>query len=230
VTTTRRRRGRVRRADDGAVSKGAAGGQGQRQRAHPGRDWGGQGSASKLHPQRIRRADKPFLKLNCAAVAETLLDSELFGHEPGAFTGANKSRKGLIQAADGGTLFVDEVGEMSLPMQAKLLRAAGQGEITRVGSTTVVKVDVRFVAATNRDLANDVKTGHFREDLYYRLAVFELIVRRCAIARARSSRWRASSWATLPRIPIDSLLTSRPMPWLSCFATTGRETSASFAT
>jgi len=131
--------------------------------------------ANCIHSE-SRRADKPFLKLNCAAVAETLLDSELFGHEPGAFTGANKSRKGLIQAADGGTLFIDEVGEMSLPMQAKLLRAAGQGEITRVGSTTVVKVDVRFVAATNRDLANDVKAGRFREDLYYRLAVFELIV------------------------------------------------------
>jgi DNA-binding NtrC family response regulator len=131
--------------------------------------------ANFIHSE-SRRADKPFLKLNCAAVAETLLDSELFGHEPGAFTGANKSRKGLIQAADGGTLFVDEVGEMSLPMQAKLLRAAGQGEITRVGSTTVTKVDVRFIAATHRDLASDVKTGHFREDLYYRLAVFDLVV------------------------------------------------------
>ena len=131
--------------------------------------------ANYIHGE-SRRADKPFLKLNCTAVAETLLDSELFGHERGAFTGAVKARKGLIEAADGGTLFIDEVGEMSLPMQAKLLRAAGQGEITRVGSTTVTKVDVRFIAATNRDLANDVKTGRFREDLYYRLAVFDLIL------------------------------------------------------
>jgi DNA-binding NtrC family response regulator len=131
--------------------------------------------ANFIHSE-SRRADKPFLKLNCTAVAETLLDSELFGHERGAFTGAVKARKGLIEAADGGTLFIDEVGEMSLPMQAKLLRAVGQGEITRVGGTTVTKVDVRFIAATNRDLSNDVKAGRFREDLYYRLAVFELVV------------------------------------------------------
>jgi DNA-binding NtrC family response regulator len=131
--------------------------------------------ANYIHSE-SRRADKPFLKLNCTAVAETLLDSELFGHERGAFTGAVKARKGLIEAADGGTLFIDEVGDMSLPMQAKLLRAVGQGEITRVGGTTVTKVDVRFIAATNRDLLNDVKTGRFREDLYYRLAVFELVV------------------------------------------------------
>jgi transcriptional regulator with AAA-type ATPase domain len=131
--------------------------------------------ANYIHSE-SRRTDKPFLKLNCAALAETLLDSELFGHEPGAFTGAHKAHKGLIAAADGGTLFIDEVGEMSLPMQAKLLRAVGQGEITRVGSTTVTKVDVRFIAATNRDLLNDVKTGRFREDLYYRLAVFKLVV------------------------------------------------------
>jgi DNA-binding NtrC family response regulator len=131
--------------------------------------------ANFIHSE-SRRAAKPFVKFNCTAMAETLLDSELFGHERGAFTGAVKAHQGLIEAADGGTLFVDEVGEMSLPMQAKLLRAVGQGEITRVGSTTVAEVDVRFIAATNRDLANDVKTGRFREDLYYRLAVFQLVV------------------------------------------------------
>jgi DNA-binding NtrC family response regulator len=131
--------------------------------------------ANFIHSE-SRRAGAPFLKLNCTAVAETLLDSELFGHERGAFSGAVKARKGLIEAADCGTLFIDEVGEMSLPMQAKLLRAVGQGEITRVGSTTVAEVDVRFIAATNRDLAQDVKTGRFREDLYYRLAVFQFVV------------------------------------------------------
>jgi DNA-binding NtrC family response regulator len=131
--------------------------------------------ANFIHSE-SRRADKPFLKRNCAAMTETLLDSELFGHERGAFSGAVKANKGVIEAADGGTLFIDEVGEMSLPMQAKLLRAVGQGEITRVGSTTVAKVDVRFIAATNRDLAAEVKAGRFREDLYYRLAVFELLV------------------------------------------------------
>jgi DNA-binding NtrC family response regulator len=131
--------------------------------------------ANFIHSE-SRRADKPFLKRNCAAMTETLLDSELFGHERGAFSGAVKANKGVIEAADSGTLFIDEVGEMSLPMQAKLLRAVGQGEITRVGSTTVAKVDVRFIAATNRDLAAEVKAGRFREDLYYRLAVFELVV------------------------------------------------------
>jgi len=131
--------------------------------------------ANFIHSE-SRRAAKPFVKFNCAAMAETLLDSELFGHERGAFTGAVKAHKGVIEAADNGTLFIDEVGEMSPPMQAKLLRALGQGEIVRVGSTAVAKVDVRFIAATNRDLANEVKAGRFREDLFYRLAVFELMV------------------------------------------------------
>jgi DNA-binding NtrC family response regulator len=131
--------------------------------------------ANFIHSE-SRRVSKPFVKFNCAAMAETLLDSELFGHERGAFSGAVKAHKGVIEAADSGTLFIDEVGEMSLPMQAKLLRALGQGEIVRVGSTAVAKVDVRFIAATNRDLASEVKSGRFREDLFYRLAVFELVV------------------------------------------------------
>jgi DNA-binding NtrC family response regulator len=117
------------------------------------------------------RAQKPFIAINCAAVTETLLESELFGHERGAFTGADKSRGGLFEAAHEGTLFLDEVAEMSSAAQAKLLRVLANGEIQRVGSTVTRKVDVRVLAATHRDLRERVHDGLFREDLFYRLAV-----------------------------------------------------------
>src|SRR4051812_17390378 len=118
-----------------------------------------------------QRAHKPFIAINCAAVTETLLESELFGHERGAFTGADKARGGLFEAAHEGTLFLDEVAEMSAAAQAKLLRVLASGEIQRVGSTVTRKVDVRVLAATHRELQDRVKEGLFREDLYYRLAV-----------------------------------------------------------
>jgi two-component system response regulator HydG len=118
-----------------------------------------------------RRANRPFIAINCAAVTETLLESELFGHERGAFTGAEKARNGLFEAAHEGTLFLDEVAEMSPAAQAKLLRVLANGEIQRVGSTTPRKVDVRVLAATHRDLRVRVREGQFREDLFYRLAV-----------------------------------------------------------
>ena len=118
-----------------------------------------------------QRAPKPFIAINCAAVTETLLESELFGHERGAFTGADKARGGLFEAAHEGTLFLDEVAEMSAAAQAKLLRVLASGEIQRVGSTTTRKVDVRVLAATHRNLQQRVREGLFREDLYYRLAV-----------------------------------------------------------
>jgi DNA-binding NtrC family response regulator len=118
-----------------------------------------------------QRAHKPFIAINCAAVTETLLESELFGHERGAFTGADRARGGLFEAAHQGTLFLDEVAEMSAAAQAKLLRVLASGEIQRVGSSATRKVDVRVLAATHRELQERVQNGLFREDLYYRLAV-----------------------------------------------------------
>lgn len=129
--------------------------------------------ARRLH--RISaRADKPFVAVNCAAIPETLIESELFGVERGAFTGASSSRPGRFERADGGTLFLDEVGTLSLPGQGKLLRALQEGEVERVGGTRTLKVDVRVVAATNVDLQAEVRAGRFREDLFYRLNVYPI--------------------------------------------------------
>ena len=121
-----------------------------------------------------RRAKAPMISVNCAAIPETLIESELFGHEKGAFTGASAGRAGLVEAADGGTLFLDEIGELPLEAQARLLRVLQEGEIRRVGSVHSQKVDVRLIAATHRDLKTLAKTGQFREDLYYRLHVIAL--------------------------------------------------------
>jgi len=122
------------------------------------------------------RKDGPFVKVNCAAITETLLESELFGHEKGAFTGAHRLKEGRFRQADGGSLFLDEVSEMSMGMQVKLLRALQEREITRVGGEEVVKVDVRVIAATNKDLIQEIESERFREDLYYRLNVVTLNV------------------------------------------------------
>ena len=120
------------------------------------------------------RADGPFVAINCGAFQEELLANELFGHEKGAYTGAGEAHAGLIEAANGGTLFLDEIAEMSLAMQIKLLRVIQEQEVQRIGSTRVVTVDVRFVAATNRDLRNEVASGRFRQDLFFRLDVVTL--------------------------------------------------------
>jgi DNA-binding NtrC family response regulator len=126
--------------------------------------------AAALHAA-SRRSAASFVKLNCAAVPSELIESELFGHEKGAFTGAAAARKGKFELADGGTLFLDEVGDMPAAMQAKVLRALQEGELERVGGQQTLKVDVRVIAATNKDLPAQVAAGAFREDLYYRLAV-----------------------------------------------------------
>ena len=131
--------------------------------------------AEALHNNSERR-DKPFVKVNCAALVENLLESELFGHEKGAFTGAEKRREGKFVQADGGTLFLDEIGETSQAMQVKLLRVLQEQELQRVGGEETVSVDVRIIAATNRDLEKEVAEGRFREDLYYRLNVVMLTV------------------------------------------------------
>lgn len=129
--------------------------------------------AKMIHAESLRN-DKPFVSLNCGALTETLLESELFGHERGAFTGAVQAKEGLAESAHGGTLFLDEVGEMSPGLQAKVLRFLQEGEFYRVGSTKPIKVDVRIVAATNRSLVKEVTAGRFREDLFYRLNVMNL--------------------------------------------------------
>ena len=121
-----------------------------------------------------KRKDRPFVAINCAALPETLLESELFGHEKGAFTGAVAQRPGRFELAGGGTLFLDEVGEMGASVQAKLLRVVQEREFVRLGGTQVIPSDVRIIGATNRDLKKDVEAGRFREDLYYRLSVFPI--------------------------------------------------------
>ena len=131
--------------------------------------------ARTIHEQSLRK-DKPYITVNCAALTETLLESELFGHEKGAFTGADKKREGRFFQANGGTIFLDEIGDISLLMQVKLLRVLQQKEIQRVGSDETLHVDVRIIAATNKNLEEEIQNGNFREDLYYRLNVVTLDV------------------------------------------------------
>ncbi len=131
--------------------------------------------AREIHRRSARRA-RPFLDINCAALPEGLLESEMFGHERGAFTGAHELKRGLFEVADGGTVFLDEIGEMPVPVQPRLLRVLESRSFKRVGGTRELQVNVRIIAATNSDLARSVDEGRFREDLYYRLNVFPLLM------------------------------------------------------
>jgi DNA-binding NtrC family response regulator len=159
------------------------------------------------------RAARPFVKLNCSALVESLIESELFGHERGAFTGATSSHEGLLEAGDGGTVFLDEIGELPLGVQSKLLRVLEQRVVRRVGAATERKVDVRFICATNRDLGEEVNTGRFRRDLYYRingvtLAVPPLRERQSEIvplARAFANRTRGGAAVALGREVVAAL-------------------------
>ena len=136
---------------------------------------GESGTGKELLARAIHKAsprkDNAFVAVNCGAIPSELVESEFFGHEKGAFTGAHQARTGYFEAADGGTLFLDEIGELPLPMQVKFLRVLQEGEVVRVGSTRPIPIDVRIIAATHRSLSEDIQTGHFRPDLFYRLAV-----------------------------------------------------------
>src|SRR6202030_2181424 len=124
--------------------------------------------------EQSKRADMPFIPVNCGALSENLVESELFGHRKGAFTGADRDHKGLFEVANGGTLFLDEVGELNKNIQVKLLRFLESGEIRRVGETEPFRTDVRILCATNRDLREMIKDDEFREDLYFRINTFEI--------------------------------------------------------
>ena len=138
------------------------------------------GVGKELFADLIQRSSlrnmRPFVKLNCGALPAELIEDELFGHEKGAFTGAAQARKGRFEIADGGTIFLDEIGELPLSLQPKLLRVLQNGEFERVGGHQTIKVDVRIIAATNRELGTEVKEGRFRDDLYYRLNVFPITI------------------------------------------------------
>src|SRR5436189_214851 len=154
--------------------------------------------ANALHYRSPRRT-KPLVKMNCAALSQELVESELFGHEKGAFTGAIARREGKFEAADGGTLFLDEVGDMPLETQAKLLRAIQEKEFERIGGNAPIRVDVRLIAATHHDLEAEVGTGRFREDLYYRLHVVEVLIPPLRDRRGPGRRTPASPRPAPPR-------------------------------
>ena len=177
------------------------------------------------------RADGPFVKVNCAALPETLLESELFGHEKGAFTSADRVRIGRFEQANGGTLFLDEVGDLSLATQAKLLRALQDQQFQRLGGTRVLRTDARIVAATNRDLERAIASGDFREDLYFRLNVITIPLAAAARAeRTTSSRSRSTSWSSSATSSAACGAASRRRRGRGCSAIRGRATCASCAT
>jgi len=136
----------------------------------------GKGMVARAIHQRSKRRNKPFISINCGAIPENLLESELFGHVRGAFTGATSSKQGKFELADSGTILLDEIGDMSSDLQVKVLKVLEEGEFEQVGGAKTIKVDVRIIAATHRDLSDEVQKGNFREDLYYRLYVIPLML------------------------------------------------------
>ena len=136
----------------------------------------GKGMVARAIHKRSKRRDKPFISINCGAIPENLLESELFGHVRGAFTGATSSKQGKFELADGGTILLDEIGDMSSDLQVKVLKVLEEGEFEQVGGAKTIKVDVRIIAATHRDLSEEVQRGNFREDLYYRLYVIPMML------------------------------------------------------
>ena len=177
------------------------------------------------------RAGRPFVTVNCGAIPENLIESILFGHEKGSFTGASDKHLGKFQEADGGTLFLDEIGELRLDMQVKLLRALQEGEVDPVGSKRPVKVDVRIISATNRDLGQMAKEGSFREDLYYRLNVFPIHgAVACATAPRISRRWPSISSPASPPRKTSWSRALPPKPPIFSAASPGRAMCASWRT
>ncbi len=176
--------------------------------------------ATELH-RRSKRASAPFLRLNCAALTESLLESELFGHEKGAFTGAIKQKQGLLESAQGGSVFLDEVGEMPASIQAKLLRVLEERKVTRVGATAPQSIDVRFIFATNRDLEAEVARGAFRADLYFRVNGISLVIpplrERAAeiepLARQFLSDASKRETRSAPEFSPDAIATLMAWPW-----------------
>ena len=186
--------------------------------------------AHAIHINSPREA-KPFVRVNCAALAPGVLESELFGHEKGSFTGAVERRRGRFELADGGTLFLDEVGDLPMEVQIKLLRTLQERELERVGGNETIKVDVRVVSATNRNLEKMIEDGEFREDLYYRLNVFPI--------NLPPLRDRLDDLPVLVGHFIAKFARQmgvaigrrrRPTRWPSCASTTGRATCASSRT
>ena len=157
------------------------------------------------------RKNSPFIKVNCAALPETLIESELFGYEKGAFTGAHSQKKGRFELAEGGTLFLDEIGDLNASTAVKLLRVLQEKEFDRLGGTKTIKADVRLIVATNKDLEKAIAGGAFREDLYYRLNVFAISSLRCASANRTCCFWRIISSRNTPA---STARTSRGSPLL----------------